>query len=89
VVVTRVTIDRGPQIQTMGGMQSDGRANSGAPPPELIDAVARALERQRTERNAEKYARVLAGTRAVLDAWRRGRMTAAQAVLLVRVTSSD
>lgn len=69
-------------------MLSDGHRNAGAPPPqELIEALAAALERERDERDAEKRARILAGARAALDAWRRGRMTTAQAVLLVRVSS--
>lgn len=60
-----------------------------APPPELVEALASALERERTEGDAQKRARIVAGARAAVDAWRRGRMTTAQAVLLVRIASRD
>ena len=70
-------------------MPPDDHSRTGEPPQELVEALACALERERAEGDAQKRARIVAGARAAVDAWRRGRMTTAQAVLLVRIASRD
>lgn len=70
-------------------MPADRDSRTDAPPPELMEALASALERERAESDLQKRARILGGARAAMDAWRRGRMTTAQAVLLVRIASRD
>jgi hypothetical protein len=68
-------------------MPSGGESSTGSLPPELLEAVATALERERDEVDAEKREQIHTGIRAAVDGWRRGRMTIARAVLLLRIAS--
>lgn len=70
-------------------MESSSDSRTGAPPPELVEALAAALERERSEQDAQNRARILTGARAAIEAWRRGRVTTAQAVLLVRIAARE
>ena len=70
-------------------MRSEGGPTNGTLPPELVTAVASALERERGETDAEKRAQIQTSIRAAVDGWLRGRVTTAQAVLLLRVASLE
>lgn len=70
-------------------MESDSDSRAGAPPQELVEALASALERERGENDAQNRARILTRARAAIEAWRRGRVTTAQAVLLVRLAAGE
>lgn len=68
-------------------MQAGGKFGAGALPPELIAAIEWALSRAREEVDTERKARLQTEVRAALDGWHRGRVTTAQAVLLLRITA--
>lgn len=51
---------------------------------DLLQAAADVLERERQETDWTRRARLLARTRATLDRWRAGRLTAEQATLALR-----
>lgn len=68
-------------------MHSEGGSGAGTLPPELVEAVASALECERDEIDAERRERIQSTIRASIDGWLRGRMTTERAVLLLRIAS--
>jgi hypothetical protein len=87
--LTGVTIDARRPTARMSGMGSGGQSGTGPLPPELLAAVESALEREHGEADAEKRARMQTGIRAAVEGWQRGRVSTAQAVLLLRIASQE
>jgi hypothetical protein len=58
-------------------------------PPELLDAVAKALDREASASDVGQRARLLAATRTTIEEWLRGRLTTEEAVALLRTATAD
>ncbi|MGO9838421.1 MAG: hypothetical protein ACLP1X_29930 [Polyangiaceae bacterium] len=51
----------------------------------LLDAVLSTLEAEAAEEDIEKRLVILSATRTIIEGWRQGRMTTAEAVHALRV----